>query len=143
MMSSNLVSRPVSQLTNNQLHSGLPSDGYGAPLAPPSSSYGPPPSSSGYSPPSTGYFTPTSSYSPPGSGQGGTGGFPGTIGGIPGRNVPDVVDMIESGVSDAFCASARSFNTRNAKILFDETLFEKGKMFSLADGDFKVTRTTI
>ena len=47
--------------------------------------------------------------------------------------------MIEAGVSDAFCAFKQSFNTRNAKILFDETLFEKGKMFSLADGDFKVS----
>ena len=43
-----------------------------------------------------------------------------------------------SGVSDAFCASAKSFNTRNSKILYDETLFEKGKMFSLTDGDFEV-----
>ena len=48
------------------------------------------------------------------------------------------MDMIERGVSDAFCASAKSFDTRGAKILFDETLFEKGKMFSLADGDFEV-----
>lgn len=50
-------------------------------------------------------------------------------------------EMIEGGVSDAFCASARSFNTRNAKILFDETLFEKGKMFSLADGDFEIPKS--
>lgn len=48
------------------------------------------------------------------------------------------MDVIERGVSDAFCASAKSFNRRGAKILFDETLFEKGKMFSLADGDFEV-----
>ena len=48
------------------------------------------------------------------------------------------MDMIERGVSDAFCASAKSFDRRGAKILFDETLFEKGKMFSLADGDFEV-----
>ena len=48
------------------------------------------------------------------------------------------MDVIERGVSDAFCASAKSFNSRGAKILFDETLFEKGKMFSLADGDFEV-----
>ena len=46
--------------------------------------------------------------------------------------------MIYSGVSDAFCASAKSFNSRNSKILYDETLFEKGKMFSLTDGDFEV-----
>ena len=50
----------------------------------------------------------------------------------------DVMDVIGRGVSDAFCASAKSFNRRGAKILFDETLFEKGKMFSLADGDFEV-----
>ena len=46
--------------------------------------------------------------------------------------------IYNSGVSDAFCASAKSFNTRNSKILYDETLFEKGKMFSLTDGDFEV-----
>ena len=48
------------------------------------------------------------------------------------------MDVIERGVSDAFCASAKSFDRRGVKILFDETLFEKGKMFSLADGDFEV-----
>ena len=48
------------------------------------------------------------------------------------------MDMIERGVSDAFCASAKSFDRRGAKILFGESLFEKGKMFSLADGDFEV-----
>ena len=49
-----------------------------------------------------------------------------------------MTDYFYSGVSDAFCASAKSFNTRNSKILYDETLFEKGKMFSLTDGDFEV-----
>lgn len=72
-------------------------------------------------------------------GQGGGGGFrPGGGGGggtIGGR---DVMDVINRGVSDAFCASAKSFSRRSSKILFDETLFEKGKMFSLADGDFEV-----
>ena len=122
MMSSNLVS-PV---TGNQV--SRPSDGYGAPLAPPSSSYGPPSNS----PPSASYGSPTAGR-PGSSGGRFPGGGGGTFGG--GR---DVREMIEGGVSDAFCASARSFNTRNAKILFDETLFEKGKMFSLADGDFEV-----
>ena len=56
-----------------------------------------------------------------------------------GRDVPGVQDVLERGVSDAFCASAKSYDRRNSKILFDETLFEKGKMFSLADGDFKVS----
>ena len=44
----------------------------------------------------------------PGGGGGvfGGGGRPG------GRNVPDVTDVIERGVSDAFCASARSPTTR-------------------------------
>ena len=45
---------------------------------------------------------------------------------------------LPTGVSDAFCAFAESFSTRDSKILFDEILFEKGKMFSLADGDFQV-----
>ena len=47
-------------------------------------------------------------------------------------------NILPTGVSDAFCAFAASFSTRDSKILFDEILFEKGKMFSLADGDFQV-----
>ena len=90
------------------------------------------PSSNGYSPPtSTG-----------GGGQGGGGVFRpgggGGGGGGPFSGGRDVMDVIERGVSDAFCASAKSFDRRGVKILFDETLFEKGKMFSLADGDFEV-----
>ena len=69
-------------------------------------------------------------------GGGGGGGRPGGGGG--GRRVPDVTDVIERGVSDAFCASARSFSNRNSKIQFDETLLEKGKMFSVIDSDFQV-----
>ena len=72
----------------------------------------------------------------PGGGGGVFGG-----GGIPGRNVPDVTDVIERGVSDAFCASAGSFRTRNSKVQFDETLLEKGKMFSVIDSDFQVNIT--
>ena len=73
----------------------------------------------------------------PGGGGGvfGGGGRPG------GRNVPDVTDVIERGVSDAFCASARSFSNRNSKVQFDETLLEKGKMFSVIDSDFQVNIT--
>lgn len=51
------------------------------------------------------------------------------------------MDVINRGVSDAFCASAKSFSRRSSKILFDETLFEKGKMFSLADGDFEIPKS--
>ena len=75
----------------------------------------------------------------PGGGVFGGGGRPGGGGG--GRNVPDVTDVIERGVSDAFCASARSFSNRNSKIQFDETLLEKGKMFSVIDSDFQVNIT--
>ena len=46
--------------------------------------------------------------------------------------------FIIPGVSDAFCATTRSFSTRNSKIEFEEVMFEKGKMFSLSDGDFQV-----
>ena len=82
-------------------------------------------------------------------------------GGGSGRDVPidDMVDIVENGnnnnkdlelqlatlvlyfligVSDAFCATTRSFTARNSKIGFEEVLFEKGKMFSLSDGDFQV-----
>ena len=77
-----------------------------------------------------------------GGGVFGGGGRPGGGGGgIPGRNFPDVTDVIERGVSDAFCASARSFSNRNSKIQFDETLLEKGKMFSVIDSDFQVNIT--
>ena len=55
-----------------------------------------------------------------------------------GRNFPDVTEVLERGVSDAFCASARSFSSRNSKVQFDETLLEKGKMFSVIDSDFQV-----
>jgi hypothetical protein len=84
-------------------------------------------------------------------------------GGGTGRDVPidDMVDIVENGkfiytnasiihkscklhrfspagVSDAFCATTRSFTSRNSKIVFEEVMFEKGKMFSLSDGDFQV-----
>ena len=55
--------------------------------------------------------------------------------------MPDVTDVLERGVSDAFCASARSFRSRNSKVQFDETLLEKGKMFSVIDSDFQVNIT--
>ena len=73
-----------------------------------------------------------------GGGGGGGGVFGGGSPGGGGRNFPDVTDVIERGVSDAFCASARSFSNRNSKIQFDETLLEKGKMFSVIDSDFQV-----
>ena len=46
--------------------------------------------------------------------------------------------LLFPGVSDAFCATTRSYSTRNSKIEFEEVMFEKGKMFSLSDGDFQV-----
>ena len=74
-------------------------------------------------------------------GGGGVFGGGGRPGGGGGRNVPDVTDVIERGVSDAFCASARAFRNRNSKIQFDETLLEKGRMFSVIDSDFQVNIT--
>jgi hypothetical protein len=41
-------------------------------------------------------------------------------------------------VSDAFCASAGSFSARAAKVMYETVMFQKGKMFSIADGDFQV-----
>ena len=121
--------------------------------APPSASYGPP-QANYYSPPgpqganNPGVFGGGGGGSDGGGvfggGGGGTGGGGGGGGGVfgggggGGRNIPDVRDVLERGVSDAFCASARSFSTRNSKVQFDETLLEKGKMFSVIDSDFQV-----
>ena len=41
-------------------------------------------------------------------------------------------------MSDAFCASAAAFNSRSAKVMYDTVMFQKGKMFSISDGDFQV-----
>jgi hypothetical protein len=42
------------------------------------------------------------------------------------------------GVSDAFCASVGSFNSRSSKVMYETVMFQKGKMFSIDAGDFQV-----
>ena len=43
-----------------------------------------------------------------------------------------------AGVTDAFCASGGSFSLRNSKVMYETVMFQKGKMFSISDGDFQV-----